>query len=150
MCPEDPGRINRRHVLRWLKSNSHLSPGTRRLYQSRAKTFTDWLLRRGVLRRDPFLDVPRPKVPRAVHWAFEPEQISALTGACITTRDLVVVVLGLHRGLRRAELAAPQVGDVNLTARTIFVTEGKGGHQRLLPLSEEATVAVARYVAARG
>ena len=150
LCPEDPSRITRRYIIRWLKTTSHLAPGTRRLYQGRVKSFTDWLLRRGVLRKDPFLDVPMPKVPRAVHRAFEPEQARALIAACIEPRDLVVVVLGLHTGLRRAELAALQVGDVNLSARTVFVVDGKGGHQRMLPLSTEAAAVVARYVAEQG
>jgi len=150
LCPEDPGRIGRRHVLRWLKTIAPLSAGTRRLYQCRVKHFTDWLLRRGVLRRDPFLDIPPPKVPRAVHRAFEPDQARALLAACINPRDTVIVILGLHTGLRRAELAALQVGDVSLSAKTVFVVDGKGGHQRLLPLSTEAAVVVARYVAAEG
>jgi len=149
-CPQDPGRIRRRDILRWLNTTGHLSAGTRRLYQARVNGFTDWLLRRGVIRKDPFLDVPVPKVPRSVHRAFEPHQVAALVAACVTPRDRVVVILGLHAGLRRAELAALEVGDISLTARTVLVVAGKGGHSRLLPLSAEAATVVARYLAEAG
>jgi len=149
-CPQDPARIRRRDVLRWLNTTGHLSAGTRRLYQSRVHGFTDWLLRRGVIRKDPFLDIPPPKVPRSVHRAFEPHQVQALVAACVTPRDRVVVILGLHAGLRRAELAALEVGDISLTARTVLVVAGKGGHSRLLPLSAEAAGVVARYLADAG
>jgi len=149
-CPKDPAKIRRRDVLRWLNTLGHLSAGTRRLYQARVHGFTDWLLRRGVIRRDPFLDVPAPKVPRSVHRAFEPAQVAALLDACVTPRDRVIVVLGLHAGLRRAELAALEVGDISLTARTVLVVAGKGGHSRLLPLSAEAATVVARYLAGAG
>ena len=148
--PVHPEKIRRRDILRWLRTTTHLSAGTRRLYWTRAKGFTDWLLRRGVLRKDPFLDVPAPKVPRAVHRSLEPDQIRALLAACVTPRDRVVVLLGVHTGLRRAELAALEIGDVSLAARTVMVRSGKGGHQRLLPLSEEAARAVAYYVAGAG
>lgn len=148
--PQDPGKIRRRDVLRWMRTTTHLAAGTRRLYWTRAKGFTDWLLRRGVLGKDPFLDVPAPKVPRAVHRTLEPFQTRALLTACVTPRDTVVVMLGVHAGLRRSELAALEIGDVSLSARTVLVRSGKGGHQRLLPLSVEAARVVGRYVADQG
>jgi site-specific recombinase XerD len=61
-----------------------------------------------------------------------------------------VLVLALHTGLRRAELADLEVGDVDLTARTVFVRHGKGGHARMVPLSIEAGRAVAAYLASEG
>lgn len=149
-CPQDASKIRRRDVLRWMRTLNHLSAGTRHLYVVRVKGFTTWLLRRGVIRKDPFLDIPAPKVPRAVHRALDDTQARALLAACVEPRDLVVVVLGLHTGLRRAELAALEVGDVNLSARTVLVRCGKGGHQRLVPLSTEAARVVGRYVAEAG
>jgi len=149
-CPQDASRIRRPDVLRWMRTTSHLAAGTRRLYTSKVRGFTNWLLRRGVLRKDPFLDVPAPKVPRAVHRALAAEQALALFAACETPRETVAVVLGLHTGLRRAEMTALEVGDIDLRGRTVFVRCGKGGHQRLLPLSTEAVVVVGRYIASQG
>lgn len=148
-CPEDPSRISRQHVLRWMATTSHLAKSTKRLYYARVKGFCDWLLRRGLLRRDPFLDVPAPKLPRVVHRSLEVEQAQALLVACVHPRDTVVVILGLHVGLRSAEMAALEIGDISLSARTLFVRYGKGGHERLLPLSHEAAVVVGQYVASQ-
>lgn len=148
--PEDASRITRRDVLRWLDSLEHLSPATRGLYFTRVRGFTTWLLRRGVVGQDPFLEVPPPKVPRSVHRCLSGTQARALLAACATPRATVIVMLGLHTGLRRAELAALDVGDVDLAARTILVRAGKGGHQRLLPLSTEAARVVRTYLQAEG
>lgn len=148
--PDDPAKITRRDVLRWMGTLGHLAAGTRHLYVVRVRGFTTWLLRHGVIPRDPFLDVPAPKVPRAVHRTLEPEQARALLAACVEPRETVLILLALHTGLRRAELAALEVGDVSLSARTVLVRAGKGGHQRLVPLSAEAAVAVGRYVAQAG
>ncbi len=75
---------------------------------------------------------------------------AALVAGCTTPRERVLVLLALHTGLRRAELAALEVGDVSLAARTLFVREGKGGASRAVPLSEEAARVVGSYMAGEG
>jgi len=150
VCPEDASKISRRDVVRWLKTTGHLAQGSRRHYFSIVRGFTSHLLRRGVLTRDPFLDIPFPKVARAVHRSLGPDQTAALLAACITGRERVIVILGLHTGLRRAELAALEVGDINLSTRTVFVRHGKGGHERMVPLSVEAGRVVGHYLASEG
>ena len=150
VVPDDASRITRRSVLTWLGTLDHLGAGTRGLYFTRVRGFTTWLLRRGIVRKDPFLDVPAPKVPRSVHRCLDGTQARALLAACDTPRATVIVMLGLHTGLRRAELAALDIGDINLGARTILVAKGKGGHQRLLPLSTEAARVVRDYLKAEG
>jgi len=150
VVPEDASRITRQSVLTWLGTLDHLGAGTRGLYFTRVRGFTTWLLRRGVIRKDPFLDVPAPKVPRSVHRCLDGTQARALLAACDTPRATVIVMLGLHTGLRRAELAGLDIADINLSGRTILVAKGKGGHQRLLPLSTEAAKVVRDYLKASG
>lgn len=149
-CPQDPSRIRQRDVLRWMRTIRHLAAGTRHGYHATARGFTGWLLRRGVLKKDPFADVPSPRVPQPIHRALDGQQVARLVAACETRREWVLVLLALHTGLRRAELAALEVGDVSLIAKTVSVREGKGGHSRLVPLSEEACRVVADYIAAEG
>ena len=149
-APGDASKITRAVIVGWLGTLSRVSPNTRRLYFVRARGFTTWLLRRGVIRRDPFLEVPVPKVPRSVHRCLDGGQARALLSACRTPRETLIVILGLHTGLRRAELAALDISDINLGGRTILVASGKGGHQRLLPLSTEAVMVVRRYLDSTG
>ena len=149
-CPQDPSKIRRRDVLRWLNTTRHLSPTTRLLYFSQVRGFTSWLVRHGTLSKDPFIDLPPPRRNRTVHRALGEEQVQALLATCRTPREQMVVLLGMHTGLRRAELAALEIGDLDLAARTVFVRCGKLGHQRLVPLSTEAAQAVGRYVANLG
>lgn len=149
-CPADASKITQRDVVRWLRTTTHLATSSRRNLFTTARGFTGWLLRRGTIRKDPFHDLVRPKVPRAAHRALEPEQVTALLAACIEPRETVIVVLGVHTGLRCAELAGLEVGDVNLSARTVFVRRAKGGGSRVVPLSVEACQVVARYVAEQG
>ena len=150
LCPQDPSRISRRDVVRWMNTTRHLTPSTRFLYWQRVRGFTSWLVRHGDLRKDPFIDLPAPKQVRTVHRCLNEDQVQALLAACVAPRERVMVLVGLHTGLRRAELAGLQIGDLDLAARTVFVRTGKGGHQRLVPLSTEAARVVGGYVAELG
>lgn len=149
-APQQAARIRKRDVVRWLRTISHLSAATRHRYWGVVHGFTSWLMKRGVLAKDPFDGLARPKVPKSVHRCLSPDQVRRLLGACSTQRDLVVVILGLHTGLRRAELAALELGDVDLADRSVFVRNGKGGRDRPVPLSREAAQVLGAYVASAG
>ena len=56
-------------------------------------------------------------------------------------------------GLRRCEVLGLRLGDVKVGERRLFIAEGKGGHQRIVPISPRffATLAaLPRPGAARG
>jgi site-specific recombinase XerD len=53
------------------------------------------------------------------------------------------MVLG---GLRRCEVLGLRLGDLRLGERRVFIAEGKGGHQRLVPISGRFFTAVAAYL----
>jgi excisionase family DNA binding protein len=52
----------------------------------------------------------------------------------------------LQEGLRCIEVAQLDLHSVDLADRTVFIDNGKGGHQRLLPLSDETYAAILRYL----
>ncbi len=149
-CPDDPSLIRRADVIRYLGTIRHLAVGTRRFYHSTVHGFTRWLRRRGVLAKSPFREIETPRVPQPVHRALDADQVAALVAACETPRERVLVLLALHTGLRRAELASLEVGDVSLVGRTLTVRCGKGGASRPVPLSAEAVRVIAAYIATEG
>jgi len=66
-------------------------------------------------------------------------------------RDRALVALMAFGGLRVAEVAGLEVGDVAITARTgtVRVRRGKGDVERAVPLPKEARGAVAAWIAGR-
>lgn len=143
----DPAKLTKRDVVRWLHASGHLAANSRRQYFNRIRNFTAWLQRQEILGHDPFRDVPAPKVPRSVHRSLMGDQVAQLLAACATPRERVIVVLGLSVGLRRAEMAGVEVGDIDLAARTLFVRCGKGGHERLLPMPTSTARMIGQYIA---
>ena len=71
---------------------------------------------------------------------------SEMSHTVLGVRDRVMLEVLYATGIRRAELAHLTVADINLTKRTLFVAEGKGARDRIVPLGERCTVWVVRYL----
>jgi integrase len=135
-------------VERYLTVRAHLAPGTRRSEFSDMRGFLRWLVNSGALTRDPSAGIRAPRVPQSVHRALSEERAEALLECCDGTQERLIVTLGLQLGLRRAEIVGLELGDIDLGRRpTLLVCHGKGGHQRLLPLTAAARDALVAYLA---
>lgn len=140
-----PQQIGESDLERWLASLQGLSPGTVRMRWRCVYCFLEYLVDEGKVRRNPGRRIPTPKVPRAVHRNLRADQAAALHGACIDNRERLIVALGFQLGMRRAEIATVQVGDIDFVERSIAIT-GKGGHQRVVPVTECAMRAIRAYL----
>lgn len=60
-----------------------------------------------------------------------PSKVNALTATLRTHRDRAMVAAMVLGGLRRCEVLGLQLQDVR-GQRRLFITNGKGGHQRLV------------------
>jgi len=77
---------------------------------------------------------------------LDPEEIEALMAALRTDRDRAMVQAMVLGGLRRCEVLGLRLGDLRLGEWRVQITEGKGGHERLVPLSPTFFATVARYM----
>lgn len=90
--------------------------------------------------------VPLVRVPRTLPKILGPDEAVGLLGALRTRRDRAMVLAMLLGGLRRCEVLALRLGDVRVVDRSLFIVEGKGGHQRVVPISNEFFTAVGDYL----
>ena len=79
--------------------------------------------------------VPLIRTPRTLPRVLSPGEVDALVGALRTHRDRAMVEAMLLGGLRRCELLGLRLEDVNSGERRLFLAEGKGGRQRVVPVS---------------
>jgi site-specific recombinase XerD len=63
-----------------------------------------------------------------------------------THRDRAMVAAMVLGGLRRCEVLGLRLEDLRFAERRVFVAEGKGGRQRLVPVSARFFAAVAAYL----
>lgn len=73
-------------------------------------------------------------------------EVEALMAALRTDRDQAMAQAMLLGGLRRCEVLGLRLEDLRLGEWRVFVAEGKGGHQRLVPVSPTFFATVAAYM----
>jgi integrase len=73
-------------------------------------------------------------------------EVEALLAALRTDRDRAIVLAMVLGGLRRCEVLGLRLGDLRLGEWRVFIAEGKGGHQRIVPMSRTFFDVAARYL----
>ena len=77
---------------------------------------------------------------------LDPDEIDALMGALRTERDRAMTQAMVLGGLRRCEVLGLRLSDLRLGEWRVLIREGKGGYERLVPLSPTFFSTVARYM----
>ncbi len=90
--------------------------------------------------------VPLIRTPRTLPKVLDPEEVDALLKALRRWRDRAMVEAMLLGGLRRCEVLGLRMEDLRLGEGRVFIHEGKGGHQRLIPVSSRFFRSLARYL----
>jgi len=97
-------------------------------------------------RQRPGQGVPLVRVPRTLPRILGPAEVDALTAALRTHRDRAMVAAMVLGGLRRCEVLGLRLADLRFGERRLFIAEGKGGHQRLIPVSARFFTEVSAYL----
>lgn len=97
-------------------------------------------------RQRPRQGVPLVRTPRTLPRILEPGQVNGLVAALRTHRDRAMVEAMVLGGLRRCEVLGLRLGDLQVAARRVFIADGKGGHQRLVPVSGRFFTSIASYL----
>jgi integrase/recombinase XerD len=90
--------------------------------------------------------VPLIRTPRTLPRVVDPDQADALLTALRRHRDRAMVQAMLLGGLRRCEVLGLRLPDVRPGEKRLFVAEGKGGHQRIVPVSPRFFTTLAAYL----
>ncbi|BDB42130.1 hypothetical protein IWGMT90018_25760 [Mycobacterium kiyosense] len=119
----------------------------------------EYLIVRGVVARNPVprglstrtpsravRGVPLIRTPRTLPRVIDPGEVDALMAALRTRRDRAMVEAMLLGGLRRCEVLGLRLGDVRPGEKRLFIAEGKGGHQRIVPVSARFFTTLADYL----
>ena len=90
--------------------------------------------------------VPLMRTPRTLPRVVDPVEVDGLLAACRTLRDRAMFEAMVLGGLRRCEVLGLRLEDLDAAHRQVFIAEGKGGHQRRIPISARWFVTVGDYL----
>ena len=89
---------------------------------------------------------PLVRVPRTLPRILSPAEADRLLAALRTDRDRAMVLAMLLAGLRRCEVLGLRFADVQVAGRRLVITEGKGGHHRVVPAANRFFGALGDYL----
>ncbi|MBT0653285.1 tyrosine recombinase XerC [Geomobilimonas luticola] len=140
-----------RRYLALLHKECRKSSIGRKLAALRA--FFTYLVREGVVRRNPAELVATPKREKKVPFHLSIDEVTALVeapreGDLLSLRDRAILETLYSCGIRVSELTGLDIGGIDLEEGLARVL-GKGGKERIVPLGSKARTALAEYLAAR-
>lgn len=114
--------------------------------------FFTWLRREHRIDQNPAADLlmPRPnrQLPEATLSSHEMARLMAVPDVTkpLGLRDRAILEIFYSSALRRSELIALRVGDIDFERGTLFVYRGKGAKDRYVPIGERALFWVRLYL----
>ena len=113
------------------------------------RSWLRFLVRRGVLERNPAREVRGPRLPKKLVAFLDVDEAKALMEARLSARNTAVLELLYASGLRVSELTGLDVEHLDETARTVRVL-GKGNKERIVPYGDFAARALIAWLEERG
>lgn len=148
------------NVVRLSDGESGLSARTIKRRLSSLSSMFSYLLVRGDVDRNPVPQglstrrsrrrggrgVPLIRTPRTLPRIVDPAEVDGLLAACRTLRDRGMFEAMVLGGLRRCEVLGLRLDDLDAARRQLLIVEGKGGHQRRIPISTRWFSTVGDYM----
>lgn len=142
-----------RHLYYYRKEDgSALVAGTQVNLLRAVKTFFKWAARENHILYNPASELDIPKVqkhlPRNI---LTVDEVAAMLNETDTTsiygvRDRAMLELLYSTGMRRKEIANLSRSDIDFVRQVVFIKEGKGGKDRVVPLGERASAWCDKYL----
>lgn len=150
-APEQIDRTLLRDYLAELNDAGYVAASIARRV-AELRSFGDFLVREGMLERNPFRMVSAPRVPQRLPKYLTVAEVEALlavpdTSTPLGLRDRAIIEVLYAAGLRVSELVGLDLGDVDLAQAQVRVL-GKGGKERIGLLGRPAVRALRMYLEA--
>ena len=129
-----PDRLTHTHLRTYqayLLRERKLKPRTVRLHVAALRFFFVKTLKRRYL----LDDTPYPKAPRRLPLILSVDEVTRLIEAAHSLSARTMLMVLYSTGMRNAELRHLQVADIDSRRMLIHIQQGKGGHDRYVPLS---------------
>jgi len=145
--------ITGRDILSYLDNKSITSKlFNKRL--SRIKHFFEYLLQQGEILKDPSISIGFVRVSRGEHLGVFTEGeirriFQSIPDDILGRRDRAMLEVFYSTGIRLGELVALNVDDVDFRNSEIFIREGKGCKERIVPVGSRALNALDGYLSVR-
>jgi integrase/recombinase XerD len=152
---DDPDEVQPTDIEDWVVYNrTTRSAVTARSYFLTLKAAWGWVRRRKITANDPFAGVETPTADERVIEIMTDEDVRAILRTTegpgfLNRRDRAIFHLAADSGLRRSEIAAARLADLDLATGRLMLRFVKSNHDRVIPLSDKTRMEMRRYLKER-
>lgn len=153
---ESASEVSHFYIRSWMVQLMDNGVGARSVNRklSALRTYFKYLMRQGIVKKDPTLKIEPPKTSKRLPVYLEREQtdklfeIASIGEGFEASRDRAILEILYGTGMRKAELISLKDSDVDFHQRQIKVL-GKGNKERLIPISENLVATIKEYIELR-
>ncbi len=156
--------VSERHLLaftRWATNEyqsakggnkgKQIGPCSLATWLSCIRCFFGWMHKQGFILGNPASLLPAPKIEETLPHIPSEDQMACLIETPDITiptgmRDRAIFELLYATGLRKSEVVKLDLRDVDIGGQQLFVREGKGKKDRMVPITQKACVWLSRYL----
>lgn len=150
----EPAQADHTLIRSWVVElmQQHRDPRTVNRKIACLRSYYNYLLRTGVITKNPMLRITSPKVAKKLPDFVPEDSLNGLLNSFAFpdtfagVRDQLILELLYGTGIRLSELIGIGHDDLSLPGRMVRVT-GKGNKQRMVPLNPTLLVVLERYIA---
>lgn len=142
-----PHQLNKDAIEAWFfngRLKRKWGPVTFRHHHKRLNKFLDWLVKEGRIGFNPAAQIEKPRLEHKLPRTVSKDQAQLILDASFHMkysytfekyRNRAIVAIMLLAGLRRREVMNLKKNDVSFETKTIFINQGKGHKDRVIPMN---------------
>ena len=146
---------NVRAVFYYGRTERKWSVNTFIVYHKTLLVFFRWCIKQGFMQKNPIEDIEIPKLEKRLPSKLTKQNALRLLEVVynypyeykfLRFRNHAIFSTFIFAGLRKQELVNLKFGDVDIENLTIFVRQGKGGKDRIVPISYTLAQSLKKYI----
>ena len=144
-------RYRRQLYYHRKKNGRALTFGSQKARLAPLKLFFAWMTRHNALLWNPASELDLPRVEKRLPRALTAEEAEAVVSQPVLSdllglRDRAILETLYSTGMRRSELVHLNLADFAAEQGTVFISQGKGKKDRMVPIGERAIAWVHKYL----
>lgn len=138
-----------REYITYLTDERGLKGNSLQTHLNTLRSLFSWLIREGILRRNPMLKIRTPKLDRkSTRRPLNAEELERLRNTCQNYCEKTLIEFLVSTGCRLDEAIGVALSAINFKERSVVV-HGKGGKDRTVYFSVKAKLMMDAYIAER-
>jgi site-specific recombinase XerD len=143
-----------RQLFYYGRTERKWSANTYLVYHTSLLVFFRWCVQQGYMQSNPIVDIEKPKLGKQIPRGLSKQNVLRLLeiaynypyeSSFLRYRNHAIFATFIFAGLRKQELLNLKYTDVDLENLILFVRQGKGNKDRIIPISYTLAQSLKRY-----